>query len=440
MNMAFLNLFLYPIEILKYICIYDMLFSMRKRKVYKNLLIIILGCIAMWGIVEIDIVNPFIPYIVFIIYETVVLYEKLNVRVFFIGVWSAFIIALLDGMTKIIAEGLLLYTEISSELLQRYVASGITLGFLFILSTIIKKKSQGKIEKISIPYYIFFLALTVANTFIIVFLKEFVFIQVEVENKVLVYATFMGTAIGMFIEIAMVMLLAVSRNDYKEKNELNQKFLEEQKNHYKYLEERERETKLFRHDIRSHMNCIAEAWHEQKYDEAGRYIEDIYGRVEAFGNAITVHNGIVDAILNKYYSDANKMQVSMKVSGHLPVECNIEAFDLCTIFSNLLANAIEAAGKSEKKRVKVECGYKSNRIILSIKNDYNGITDVKDGKYLTSKGNKEYHGFGLTNVKRSVGKYSGYMNIEAEKMFVVNILLNNYDNRKAEFVNGRDVT
>lgn len=115
----------------------------------------------------------------------------------------------------------------------------------------------------------------------------------------------------------------------------------------------------------------------------------------------------------------------MEVRGHLPVECNIKAFDLCTIFSNLLANAIEAAAKSSGKRIDVECGYKGNKIMLSIKNDYNGEIEVKGDRYVTSKENSDYHGYGLTNVKKSVDKYSGYMNIEAEEHFIVNIFLNN---------------
>lgn len=440
MLILFLDLFLYLIEVLKYVCIYNIFFDLKPRELYKNIFLIILGCIVMWGFVTTNIVNPFIPYILFIIYETMVIYYNLNIRVIFLGIWSVFVIGLLDGMTRVIAETLLLSMGISNVLLESSISSGTTLVFLFVLSTIMQKKSQGKIEKISIPYYIFFLIVTISNTLIIVFLKEYVFVQIEVKNKIIVYLTFFGTAVGMFIEIAMVMLLAVSRNDYKEKNELNQKFLEEQKNHYKYLEERERETKLFRHDIRNHMNCIMESWHEQKYDEVGKYIEDICGRMENFGNVITVHNGIVDAILNKYYSDSKKMNVSMSVCGHLPVDCDIEAFDLCTIFSNLLANAIEAAAKSKKKCVEVECGYKDNKIMISIKNDYNGVVKIKDGMYITSKENSDYHGYGLINVKRSVDKYSGYINIEAEERFIVNMSLRYHNNKNIEFMNIGEAT
>ena len=317
------------------------------------------------------------------------------------------------------------YIKIGNHLIERFMSSLITVACLLSLSIIIGKKYRSRIEKVGIGYYIFFLGLTIANTFIIVFFKEYVFAQIQVDNVALVYVTFLAMSIGMFIEIALVMMLAVSRSDYKERNELNQKFLEEQKNHYKYLEERERETKLFRHDIRSHLNVIAEGLRKEKYDEVGKYIESICGQIENFGNVLTVNNGIVDAILNRYYSEAQKKNVSMCVKGQIPKNCKIEAFDLCTIFSNVLSNAIEAASKSENKSLEVKCGYKDNKIVIAVENDYDGNIKMKNGKYISNKKNTDYHGYGIINVKRSVEKYSRSMNIRAENKFIVNILMYN---------------
>lgn len=47
------------------------------------------------------------------------------------------------------------------------------------------------------------------------------------------------------------------------------------------------------------------------------------------------------------------------VSGHLPSECFVDAFDLCTIFSNILLNALEASEKCEEefRRVKLAVSF-----------------------------------------------------------------------------------
>ena len=123
-------------------------------------------------------------------------------------------------------------------------------------------------------------------------------------------------------------------------------------------------------------------------------------------NCLTIH--CLYAILNKNYSDAQKRNVNLKISGHLPQPCNIDAIDLCTIFSNLLSNAIEASSQTQERLVTLECGYTKDKILLSVRNSYN----------------HNYHGYGLLNVKKSVKKHNGYINIEPNEEFVVNISMN----------------
>lgn len=416
---------LYLIQIIKFICVYDLFFERPKRNNWAVSILIIGGCLVLWEIISLNLCNPIIPYTIFIIYETIVIYKQINGTLILVGIWATIIIGCLDDISITIVQRFFWLIHYNKTVLVEIIYNLLTLLFLVVLSIILKKKAQGKIEKIHISYYIFFLILTFTNVLIITYLNSFVFKQIEVENQLLAYIAFIGTAIGMFIEIAMVMLLAISRTSYKEKDELNQKYLQVQQEHYKYLEERETETKKFRHDIKSHMNLLNDFLCEGKYREAKNYVATINGKLDAIGNSVSVNNGIVDAILNKYYSDAKKKQVSMKVSGHLPSQCLIEPFDLCTIFSNLLDNAVEAAEKSIGKCVEVECGYRNDRLMILIRNDYKGEVKISNGRYITVKTDKENHGYGLLNVERSINKYSGYLKIENNDKFVVQVALEN---------------
>ena len=157
------------------------------------------------------------------------------------------------------------------------------------------------VKKLSV-YFIFFFFLTIADTLVIIFLNEYVFKQVNANNKVIAYICFVFIAIGMLVQIGMFFLLAVSKNAYKQMNVMNVKFLQEQSKHYLYLEARENETKKFRHDIRSHLNCIKDLIDKGQYKTASDYMENVYGKFEKIGTYVTVHNGVVDAILNKNYS------------------------------------------------------------------------------------------------------------------------------------------
>ena len=173
-----------------------------------------------------------------------------------------------------------------------------------------RDKVRGRVENISKGYFIFFFFLTIADTLVIIFLNEYVFKQVNANNKVIAYICFVFIAIGMLVQIGMFFLLAVSKNAYKQMNVMNVKFLQEQSKHYLYLEARENETKKFRHDIRSHLNCIKDLIDKGQYKTASDYMENVYGKFEKIGTYVTVHNGVVDAILNKNYSDAQKRNVN----------------------------------------------------------------------------------------------------------------------------------
>lgn len=416
---------LYLIQIAKFVCIYDLFLNKTKRKGWSIILLMLAGCFMFFGIVNLDLCNPIIPYTIFVIYETVVIYKEINTKIIVIGIWASAILGLLDEMTRTATQRFLWMIGTENNDFIDFISNGLTLLFLAVLLFILKRKAQGKIEKIHISYYIFFSLLTFANAIIIAYLNSFVFKQIEVKNKILAYMVFIGIAVGMFLEIAMVILLAVSRSSYKEKDELNQKYLQLQQEHYKYLEEREIETKKFRHDIKNHMNLLNDFLHEGKYGDAKDYVATIYGKMDSIGNTVSVNNGIVDAILNKYYSDAKRKQVCMKVSGHLPSKCLIDPFDLCTIFSNLLDNAVEAAKKSIGKCVEVTCGYRNDQLILIVENDYRGELKKANGKYITVKADEENHGYGLLNVERSVAKYSGYLKIENNDRFVVSVALKN---------------
>ena len=102
----------------------------------------------------------------------------------------------------------------------------------------------------------------------------------------------------------------------------------------------------------------------------------------------------------------------------------MSAYDLCTIFSNLLNNAQEAAQKGNEHRIFLGIRYNDDEIIFHFENDYAGEILIKDGKISTKKKDKEYHGMGLENVEKCVEKNKGFMHIQTENQrFIVKVRL-----------------
>ena len=153
------------------------------------------------------------------------------------------------------------------------------------------------------------------------------------------------------------------------------------------------------------------------------YLEQMNIRIDDFGNVVTVQNGIVDAIINQYYAKAQSCGVSMDVKGRFPVDCAIDAFDLCTIFSNVLSNALEAAKETEEKYILVECVYTEMTIMIIVSNSYKPDAVNGGGQWKTRKADLNYHGYGLENIKDSVEKYKGDLDIETkDNIFSLRIL------------------
>lgn len=184
------------------------------------------------------------------------------------------------------------------------------------------------------------------------------------------------------------------------------------------------------------MYLLDKVYKEGKCEEFEIYLNDIKDKVDRLGIKVNVGNDIVNAILDKYFAEAKSKNVKLKVQGHFPMGCNVSAYHLCTIFSNLLSNAIEAAQKAENKEVWVICSYTEKNIIIEVGNYFSGYSDNRK-KLITTKKEKQYHGWGIKNVKDSVKECEGLMDIEIqEDSFIVSITLKN-EGSKNEHSNSR---
>ena len=164
---------------------------------------------------------------------------------------------------------------------------------------------------------------------------------------------------------------------------------------------------------------------KREYDKFEKYVDEINVNIDSFGNNVTVQNGIVDAIINKYYSEAVANGIDMEVKGRFPSDCKIDAYHLCTIFSNILSNALEATIEAEKKWISVVCKYTEDNILVEVKNTFDNNNIARNGKLRTHKKDANNHGFGLENVKESISKYDGLWGVDIQdNIYTITISFN----------------
>lgn len=204
-------------------------------------------------------------------------------------------------------------------------------------------------------------------------------------------------------------------------------YMQQQEEHIKSLIRQDENMRRFRHDFHAHMTALKAYVGEIQEVQLQKYIDDMC-EGSALGS-LQDYTGVaaLDAVIGELMQQAGQA-VKLKWEGVISNQERIELFDLCTIFFNLLANAIEACEKQnedEKKYIFVKVYCYEEKIYLDVKNPILENTTVKNAHLPeTTKESKEKHGFGLRNVKETVKKNDGHMEIRIEDgWFEVEILI-----------------
>ena len=414
--------------LLGFFIVAEMFFMLRRRASAAKLILCLLSVFPMTVVFYlINDVNFQLPLM--LIYITVVMYfaydeKKTYLFVFTLGITAAF--SVINQMAGMIIQdaALLLNRQFTHGRLFDGCRLVLSLLFLGAVGALIKRKSTKGLRSLGWGYILLFALVLVVDSVVVLGLGDTAMASDSggTRDKI-IYGL---VVIGIFIQLALIILLILSRDAYREKEMLTARYLEEQAEHYAYLENRERETRKFRHDIRNHMHMLAVLARQQRYDEFEEYMSEINGRIEEFGNKITVGNGIADAVLNKFYDEAGGKGITIRVEGHFPSQCSVSAYDLCVILSNLLSNALYAEEQSGGTEILVEIRYTDSDISIKVENDYKKIQKDKSGKLVSDKQDAYRHGFGMENIRECVEKNQGYMDMQAENnRFRIMLSLNN---------------
>ena len=416
------------VHILKMILLCELLFGFEKHKDIKRYIIICFASVIVSEIMYFKTAD-FLLLILYIGLIFAVLYT-----IYVIKMWQAlllsvgimFLATMIDTMIIVMIDMIFDICSFSEFIFKDLIESVVSMFMICVLLCIYKRKYRRRIKWINVKNSAVFTILISIDTIIVLAIVNIYQSVTKEENKILFAIITVFVIMGMLFQLATVLLLYSANDVYEENASLMKKYLNDQKKHYEYLEKREEETKKFRHDVRNHMQMLYYLQKRKQYDEIDKYLELLNGRIEEFANSLTVNNSIVDAIINKFHAEAIAKGIKLHVKGKLPVICNIDAYDLCTVFSNVLSNALEAVEKIENKDIYLECRYTDEEIIVIEKNMFENKGQFIDNELYTIKEDKDKHGFGIDNIKDAVKRNCGIVNIEIDKeQFCISLMMKN---------------
>lgn len=206
----------------------------------------------------------------------------------------------------------------------------------------------------------------------------------------------------------------------KEKMDIEYKY-------YSKMKENQESIRNLYHDMRNHMMCISNL-ENQRY-LLKEYISELNYEIEKCNNSFNTGNMIVDIILN----EKKDICISKNINFIANIEFSkcgfMKVSDVCTIFSNLIDNSIEACNKIVDSKLSKEIIIKSSYInqnffVMKIENTKDNDININNENIITDKEDKLLHGIGIDNIKRVVYKYDGEVDINyTSHKFAIKILI-----------------
>lgn len=214
---------------------------------------------------------------------------------------------------------------------------------------------------------------------------------------------------------------------YRIQNEMAEKYNEQQREYFTRLLEKEQDTKQFRHDIINHLLVMEDIAQKEKSSILQEYVCGLLQDINSEKNKqYDIGNDVVNTVLN-YYLSSIKENCVITLNGYMKELENGVQKDLCTLFSNVIKNAVEAVErvKEGNREIHISVNQGEEYLNVEIENTMCGeLVMDETGLPQTLKNREKNHGLGLQNVRRIVEKYNGTYEIRiAEGRFITEIYL-----------------
>lgn len=158
-----------------------------------------------------------------------------------------------------------------------------------------------------------------------------------------------------------------------------------------------------------------------------KMLQELEDSVSSYDSIIETGNEILDTILTEKSLLCSATGITFTCVADGKAVRFLEAIDLFSMLGNALDNAEEAVrllDDPEKRTISVSIFSGRGVAVLQVENFFSGQLVFKDGLPLTTKGDPDYHGFGLKSIRSTAQKYGGAISIHAENdIFLLRITL-----------------
>lgn len=413
------------IDIIKYLLVADALFDLEydKNKKLKEILalsiMIILVYLALFEhIVDIWIdLNAFICLIV-----QLILFRNKRIKTIKVTIVSTVVTTILEQFTDIFIRRDIYDVSNYGFIISNFFRFAIIIIFSFLFKYKRKINMSDSLNYIYLNIFfgfsstLFPLAIVQSNLFKI--------------KSILAFGTTVFAYINIIISIISIILFIKNKNEkdkYYLESTVKDETIKLQEVYYQKLIDNYASLRNFKHDIKAHYHVLYKLLENNKHVDAKDYLENIFEKINSV-DVYNTNNLYISSILNSFDQTFKDNQINFDFSYNVNSVINMDNMDICSLFYNLVINAIEANLKlSDNRYIILNIVNIKNNLLIKI---LNPINDIKEIEYIqerkSSKIDTENHGIGLQKVDEIVAKYNGKNEYRIEDNCLINqiVLLN----------------
>ena len=184
--------------------------------------------------------------------------------------------------------------------------------------------------------------------------------------------------------------------------------------------------RMLRHDMKNHLSAALLLLNEGRTEEAREYLSTLADGMADSKPVVKTGVNALDMLIWNKLSQADQTGIKVKMVFRDDYsDTSISAYELCSVYGNLLDNAIEAVSKleDEDRYIDFKAVRQMDMLCIFCENRYLNV-NRENGRFLSTKADPAEHGLGLRQIEHIAKKYNGTVDITAEDgIFSVSVLL-----------------
>ena len=162
-------------------------------------------------------------------------------------------------------------------------------------------------------------------------------------------------------------------------------------------------------------------------EERERYLSEIEGSVRIYDSIFQTGNEVLDTVLTEKSLTCEANEIALNCIADGKALAFLDPVDLYSLLGNALDNAIEGVRQleqREKRLIDVLIKTENKLLLIQVINPVAGPINFRGGLPASTKGDDDYHGFGLKSIRYTAQKYGGSLTVNLEHgCFVLRVLL-----------------